>query len=149
MSFESTAVAGRAGTQPRSTSRRAFARHFGEMMLVMFIGMGVLGGLATLAFAAFGGSLSDQSGALRVALMGVYMTVPMVAWMSYRGHSGARNAEMAWSMIAPTLAAAALAAAGLLSTDSAFAVQHAVMIPAMFGVMLWRYEDYAQRHRAA
>jgi hypothetical protein len=43
-------------------------------------------------------------------LMGFDMTVPMVAWMSYRGHPRARNAEMAASMIVPTLVAAALAA---------------------------------------
>jgi hypothetical protein len=37
-------------------SKRAFARHFGEMLLAMFAGMVVLGGLAELAFAAAGGS---------------------------------------------------------------------------------------------
>ena len=56
--------------------------------------------------------------------------------MSYRGHSRARNAEMAASMIVPTLAAAALAALGVLSSAAALGVQHAVMIPAMLGVML-------------
>ena len=79
-------------------------------------------------------------------LMGFDMTVPMVAWMGYRGHSRARNAEMAASMIVPTLAAAALAAAGVLSSAAALGVQHVVMIPAMLGVMLWRYDDYSRAH---
>jgi hypothetical protein len=41
--------------------------------------------------------------------MGLNMTLPMVIWMSYRGHAVARNAEMAVSMIVPSVAAAVLA----------------------------------------
>jgi hypothetical protein len=134
------------GLAGRSGSKRAFARHFGEMLLAMFLGMGVLGGLAALGFAAAGGSSSDLPGGVRVMLMGVYMTVPMVLWMRYRGHSAARNAEMAMAMVVPTAAAAALAFAGALGTGAALGVQHVVMIPAMLGVMLWRYEEYAAPH---
>jgi hypothetical protein len=134
------------GLTAGSGSKRAFARHFGEMIAAMFLGMGVLGGLAALGFAVFGGSSSDLPGGVRVTLMGIYMTVPMVLWMRYRGHSAARNAEMAMSMVVPTVAAAALAFAGALGTGAALAVQHVVMVPAMLGVMLWRYEEYARPH---
>jgi hypothetical protein len=127
-------------------SKRAFARHFGEMLLAMFLGMGVFGGLVALGFAATGGSSSDLPGGVRVMLMGVYMTVPMVGWMAYRGHAAARNVEMAMSMLVPTAGAAALAWAGVLGTGAALGVQHAVMVPAMLGVMLWRYGDYARPH---
>jgi uncharacterized membrane protein YhaH (DUF805 family) len=127
-------------------SRRAFARHFGEMVLAMLLGMVLLGGLAELLFAAFGSSLSDQSGGAQVMLMGLNMTVPMVIWMSYRGHAVARNAEMAMSMIVPSVAAAVLAWAGVLDSAAALGVQHAVMIPAMLAVMLWRYEEYSHAH---
>jgi hypothetical protein len=126
--------------------RRRFIRHFVEMLVAMFAGMIVLGGLTQLAFAAAGGSLSDTPGSVRVLLMGFDMTVPMVAWMGYRGHPRSRNAEMAASMIVPTLAAAALTAVGLLSTGGGLALQHAVMIPAMLAVMLWRYDHYARAH---
>jgi hypothetical protein len=146
MNLESTALSSDAGVSSGSGSKRAFARHFGEMVLAMLAGMVVLGGLAELAFAVSGGSLSDQSGGLQVMLMGVNMTVPMVLWMSYRGHAAARNVEMAMSMIVPTVAAAALAWAGALGSAAALGVQHAVMIPAMLGVMLWRYEDYSHPH---
>jgi hypothetical protein len=125
------------------TSKRVFARHFAEMVLVMFIGMGVFAGLAALAFGAADASLTGQSPALRVTLMGLSMTLPMVAWMRYRGHAAARNAEMAAAMMLPTLAAAALAAVDVLSAGAALGIQHAVMIPAMLGVMLWRYDEYA------
>ena len=124
------------------TGRRVFLRHFVEMLIAMFAGMLVLGGITALVFAVAGGSLSDAPGSVRVMLMG-FDTVPMVAWMSYRGHSRARNAEMAASMIVPTSAAAALAALGVLSSAAALGVQHAVMIPAMLGAMLWRYDDYS------
>jgi uncharacterized membrane protein YhaH (DUF805 family) len=127
-------------------SRRAFARHFGEMVLAMLLGMVLLGGLAELLFAAFGSSLSDQSGGAEVMLMGLNMTVPMVIWMSYRGHAVARNAEMAMSMIVPSVAAAVLAWAGVLESAAALGVQHAIMIPAMLAVMLWRYEEYSHAH---
>jgi hypothetical protein len=140
------AVTVAAGAQTDATSKRAFARHFGEMMLAMVLGMVVLGGLAELAFTAAGTGLSDQPGALRVAMMGAYMTVPMVIWMAHRGHSIARNAEMAGAMIVPSLLAAGLVVAGALDTAAAFGVQHVVMIPAMLGVMLWRYAEYAHPH---
>ena len=134
-------------TSARSgTSKLVFARHFGEMILVMFLGMGVLIGLAALVFAAAGGSLSDQSGGLRVTLMGVAMTGPMVAWMAYRGHTVARNAEMAGAMIAPTMLAAGLAWAGTLDAGAALTIQHVVMVPAMLAVMLFRYDEYAHAH---
>jgi hypothetical protein len=41
---------------------------------------------------------------------------------------------------------ATLAWAGALGTAAGLAVQHSVMVPAMLGVMLWRYEHYSQPH---
>ena len=146
MNRDSAALTIDAVLPSRSGSKRAFARHFGEMLIAMLLGMGVLGGLAALIFAAAGGSSSDPPGGVRVLLMGVYMTVPMVLWMRYCGHAAARNIEMALSMLLPTVAAAALAFAGTLWTGAALGVQHVVMIPAMLGVMLWRYEHYSQPH---
>jgi len=106
----------------------------------------VLGGLAELAFALAGSSLSDQPGGVQIMLMGFNMTVPMVLWMSYRGHARAQNTEMAASMVIPTLAAAVLVWVGALGTAAGLGVQHAAMIPAMLGVMLWRYEHYSEHH---
>jgi hypothetical protein len=126
-------------------SRRRFARHFLEMVVAMFAGMGVLGGLSALGFALAGDSLSDQPGAFRIMLMGVNMTLPMVAWMAYRGHGRNRNMEMAASMLIPSALAAALTGAGVIGTDAGLGIQHAVMVPAMLGVMLWRYDHYARR----
>jgi uncharacterized membrane protein YhaH (DUF805 family) len=146
MSFETTTIENSAAGWSVRTPRRRFARHFGEMLLAMVAGMMVLGGLAAVAFLAAGSDLNDASGAVQVLIMGVSMTVPMVAWMSYRGHDRARSAEMAGSMMVPTLLAAGLAAADALGTHEALGLQHVVMIPAMLGVMLWRYDHYAHEH---
>jgi hypothetical protein len=146
MNHDSTTVSINPGASIGSGNKRAFARHFGEMVLAMLLGMLVLGGLAELVFALYGSSLSDQPGGTQVMLMGFNMTVPMVLWMSYRGHAAARNVEMAMSMIVPSVAAAALAWTGALGSGAALGIQHAVMIPAMLGVMLWRYQDYSHSH---
>jgi len=146
MQHTSTSLTFEAGLSSGSGGKRAFARHFGGMLIAMFLGMLVLGGLATLLFALAGSSLSDQPGGTRVMLMAFDMTVPMVAWMSYGGQASARKVEMASSMVVPSLLAATLAWGGVLGAEAALGVQHAVMIPAMLGVMVWRYEHYSQRH---
>ena len=141
------------GTRPATreerqhrSGRRAFVRHFVEMLVVMFVGMGVFSGLAALLFQAAGSSLTDQSGQLRVMLMGVNMAVPMALWMAFRGHRAARNIEMAGSMLVPSAAAALLVWSGTMDVMAGMVLQHVVMVPAMLGVMLWRYDEYAQ-HR--
>jgi hypothetical protein len=143
----SATIAFDAPAAPR-TSKLAFVRHYAEMVVVMFAGMVVLGGLGGLVFAAAGGSLDVLSGGLKVALMGVSMTVPMVAWMAYRGHTSAQNVEMAGSMIIPTILGAVLTWSGTIDTATGLAIQHVIMLPAMLGVMLWRYDEYAHVHHA-
>ncbi len=132
----------------RATSKAAFARHYGEMVLVMFAGMFDLGGLTELGLTIASSSLDDLSGGLHISLMGLWMTLPMVAWMAYRGHTSAQNSEMAASMIIPTILAAALSWSAAIDTGTGMAIQHAVMLPAMLGVMLWRYDEYAHVHHS-
>ncbi len=129
-----------------SSSRGVFVRHFVEMVVVMFVGMGIFSGLAALAYVAVGTSVSDQSGTHRIILMGVNMAIPMFLWMVFRGHSAARNFEMAGSMLVPSCTAAALVWSGVLDEMTGMLIQHVVMIPAMFGVMLWRYDEYSRHH---
>jgi hypothetical protein len=123
--------------------RRAFVLHVGEMMAVMVAGMVVLGGVVAGALALAGTSLSGASEHVSALVMGFNMTVAMVWWMHYRGHGARDNAEMAASMIVPTGIAIALSVAGLIAEDAVMLVQHLVMIPAMVGVMLLRYDHYA------
>jgi hypothetical protein len=125
-----------------------FARHYAEMVAVMFAGMLVLGIPAGLALSGAGVELADDAPALLLLGMGVTMTVPMVAWMRYRGHGWAPSNEMAASMMIPTLGVVALLAAGLVEgTGTLLAIQHVVMFPAMLGVMLLRVDEYTHAHR--
>jgi len=123
-----------------------FALHYGEMVLVMLLGMFVLGELAALALPVVGLDAPTFSGepAEALSLMAFNMTVPMVAWMRHRGHGWAASAEMAASMIVPTLVALALLAAGTVDDGHALmGIQHALMFPAMLAVMLLRRDEYS------
>jgi flagellar biosynthetic protein FliP len=133
---------------PPRRGQRIFARHFLEMVLVMVAGMGILSGVASLAYRAAGSDLSAQPGYLRVALMGLFMTVPMVVWMAARSHAPARTVEMAASMLIPSAVAAVLVEVDAVGVMTGMGIQHAVMVPAMLAVMLWRYGEYAQPHPA-
>lgn len=135
-------------SNPSQTSQRAFLWHFAEMVAVMIIGMGVFSRITALFLAGVGSGLTDQPAWLRIMLRGVNMTVPMVLWMAWRGHGAARNLEMAASMLVPSALAAALVTTGSLGVMTGMLIQHVVMVPAMLGVMLWRYPVYAHHSGA-
>jgi hypothetical protein len=120
-------------------TRKNFVRHFAEMVLVMFLGMGAVYGALALA----GVSLTGEAIELRAGVMTLSMTVPMVMWMSYRGHAAQQSAEMAGAMVVPTVMALGLHWLGALAAGGVMLVEHVVMIPAMLGVMLLRYEHYS------
>jgi uncharacterized membrane protein YdfJ with MMPL/SSD domain len=106
-----------------------FARHYGEMVLAMAAGMVVLGPPI--------GAIAGHADLVMLANMGVSMTVPMVAWMRYRGNDWRSTLEMAASMIVPTLAALAVLGAGAVEDAGAVMVaEHLVMLLAMAGAML-------------
>lgn len=130
-------VPGGAGT---SAANRRFARHYVEMIAVMFAGMVVLG-------AAVGRVAHiDGTGAMLIE-MGATMTIPMVAWMRLRGHAWQPCLEMAASMVLPTAGTLALLGAGIVEGAGALMViLHAVMLPSMFVAMLWRRDEYSGHH---
>jgi hypothetical protein len=124
-------------------STRYFIRHYVEMLVAMFAGMVVLGAPALLALGAAGVSsaeLRTDVPALMLLGMGVTMTVPMVAWMRYRGHGWGPSNEMAASMLIPTAGVIALLGAGLVDdVGTLLAIEHVVMLPSM----LLRREEYS------
>jgi flagellar biosynthetic protein FliP len=112
------------------------------MLVAMFAGMLVLGGVVEGALLLAGSSLAHAPASVSAAVMGFNMTVPMVAWMRHRGHPARHNAEMAGSMIVPTAAVIALHWLGALPAAAVMEIQHVVMIPAMLAVMAARYDHY-------
>jgi hypothetical protein len=128
-----------------SSSTGHFIRHYIEMVVAMFLGMVVLGAPAGWALGAAGSSWSElntDAPALMLLGMAVTMTVPMVAWMRYRGHGWRANTEMAASMVLPTLAAIGVLAAGLVSIDTLLVGEHIVMLLGMLAAMLLRPDEY-------
>jgi hypothetical protein len=133
-----------------SSATRHFIRHYLEMVAAMFLGMIVLGVPADWALRAVGSStaeLTDDAPALMLLGMAVTMTLPMVAWMRYRGHGWRANAEMAASMVLPTLAAiGALTADVMADVGTLLVVEHVTMLLGMLAAMLLRLDEYTHHH---
>ena len=126
-----------------SPSVKHFLRHYGEMVLAMFLGMAVLGLPADWALRSIGA----DSDAFMFLGMATTMTVPMVGWMIYRGHGWRANTEMSASMFVPTFAVIGLLTTGLLTDIGILmAAEHVVMLLAMAGVMLLRPDEYIHQH---
>ena len=129
-----------------SASTRHFVRHYVEMVIAMFLGMAVLGLPAGWMLNALGSSwaaLNDDAPGLMLLGMAVTMTVPMVAWMRYRGHGWRANTEMSASMFLPTFAVIAMLGAGLVTDIGLLlVVEHVAMLLAMLVAMLLRRAEY-------
>jgi hypothetical protein len=128
------------------TATATFIRHYIEMIAVMFAGMIVLGLPGEAALTAMGSGTSELRGdAPAVVFLGMAatMTIPMVAWMRYRGHRWQPTLEMAASMIIPTLAAIALLALGAMSFGNLMGLEHIAMLLGMLLAMLLRPDEYA------
>lgn len=125
----------------RSASR--FLRHYAEMVAVMFAGMFALMAPIGWLLSAFGTSWSRLSPAMYMFAMALTMTVPMVAWMRYRGHAWRPNLEMAASMLIPTFAVMGVLSAGVGTSGSLMVPEHAGMLTCMLGAMLLRRDEYS------
>jgi hypothetical protein len=117
----------------------------------MFAGMFALMAPTGWLFSASGTSWSRLSRAMNVFCTALTMTVPMIAWMRYRGHAWRRNIEMAASMLLPTFAVMGLLSAGVGTSGSLTVPEHAGMLACMLGAMLYRRDEYSCRthHRHA
>jgi hypothetical protein len=123
-----------------------FLRHYVEMVIAMFLGMALLGVPAGWAMSPLGTSWSElhtSAPALMLLGMAVTMTVPMVAWMRYRGHSWRANTEMSAAMLLPTFAVIALLGGGLVEDIGALLlIEHVAMLLSMLAAMLLRPAEY-------
>jgi hypothetical protein len=126
-----------------STLSKQFLRHYAEMVIAMFLGMAVLGFPVDWAMARLGADSHE----FMFLGMATTMTVPMVAWMWYRGHGWRANAEMSASMFVPTFAVIGVLSAQLLTDlGMLMVIEHVAMLLAMAGVMLLRPAEYVH-HR--
>jgi hypothetical protein len=132
------------------SSKVVFAKHYGEMVLVMFAGMFVLGGALLLIAAGLGAgpdALQEDAPGLVLLGMGFSMTAPMVWWMHRRGHTWSANRAMAAAMILPTAATILFLVTGVIDDlDTLLGIEHIAMFPAMFVAMLPYRTEYTYAH---
>ena len=125
-----------------SASTRHFVRHYVEMVVAMFLGMGVLLPPLGAALRAAGTSL-HSSDVLMISAMALTMTVPMVGWMRFRGHAWPVCADMTAAMVLPTLSVLALLWSGLVGDlGTLLVIEHVAMLPSMVVAMLLRRDEY-------
>src|SRR5512132_331692 len=137
--------------QPQGKKRRCL-RHFFEMVAVMMVGRVALGAAPGACHqlglgSGYAAAWRDHVG-LAAFAMAFNMTVPMVLWMRYRGHSWERGGEMALAMNLPLLPAFVLYGFGAIPAWGVLGMQMMLMIPAMLAAMLYRKEEYAAPHTA-
>ena len=121
-----------------------FLRHYAEMLIAMFAGMVVLGGPAVVLLDA-----GDWAAEPMLLGMAFTMSVPMVAWMRFRGHGWAPAWEMTAAMFIPSIGAILLVWAGAADSEDAMMFQHVAMFPAMLIAMLLRRDEYTHGHARA
>jgi hypothetical protein len=119
------------------------ARHYVEMVVAMVIGMVVLGAAlrGVLALLGVGYSMSGRPELVTLE-MAFTMSAGMAFWMRRRGHAWPGIAEMCGAMFVPALVLVPLLAGGVVGADAAMTVEHLVMLPLMFVVMLRRRAEY-------
>ncbi|WUH98540.1 hypothetical protein OHR68_34320 [Spirillospora sp. NBC_00431] len=127
--------------RPRAIAWRHFLRHYLEMVAAMFVGMAVFGiavqGLLPLAGLEVPGG--EEWGSVEMA---AEMSAGMVIWMRYRGHGWAGSLEMTGAMFAPLAVLFPLLWLGAVPAGSLMLLEHLVMLPAMFLLMLRRRAEY-------
>ena len=116
---------------------RHFIRHYLEMVAAMFAGMLILGAPAAAASEALG---YEAPPAVELLSMAAVMTVPMVAWMRYRGHAWQPCWEMSAAMFLPTFVAIALLP--FVEYMTLMGAEHVAMLVAMLLAMLARPREY-------
>jgi putative intracellular protease/amidase len=141
---DTTVTENRPAADPQGTatpSRRVlvgrFARHYVEMVLAMFAGMLVLGGLLRLVLGVAGVEYgSDSHPYLAATEMGLTMAAGMAFWMHYRRHHWSHVVEMSAAMLLPLVFLFPLAWTGGVSPASLPMLEHVAMFPLMLAVML-------------
>lgn len=121
-----------------------FWLHFLEMFAAMMIGM-MAGRVVFLAVTGL--SSTTQAGRLypwqSVLSMALSMTVPMAAWMLFRGHGRRNSGEMAAAMLVPAIPFVILCSLHVLAGGTANGVYMVLSTLAMVGLMFYRRDVYS------
>jgi hypothetical protein len=123
----------------------AFWRHFLQMLAAMAVGMIATGAifLSVVGLKTWD-QVIVQYPAQALLAMAAGMTIPMVAWMLFRGMGRRNSAEMAAATVLPVVPFLCLVWFGVTNSApcGAYCV---VMIVAMLGLMLYRRDEYSMK----
>jgi hypothetical protein len=117
-----------------------FLEMFAAMMIGMMVGMRVFLAVVGLSSTSQAGRLYPWQSVLAIA---VSMTVPMVAWMMFRGHGRRNSAEMAAAMLVPAIPFIILCALDVLAGGPANRIYMVLSTLAMLGLMFYRRAVYS------
>lgn len=131
-------TAGRAGS-----GWKPFLRHYLEMIVAMLVGMVTLYPLWELAVDRLVTAVWVHRTDVDLTAMALAMTVPMVAWMLWRGHRGLPVLEMAVAMCAGFWVFFPFLWAGLLDEMAVMMAGHVAMPLFMLLAMLARRGEYS------
>lgn len=124
-----------------------FTLHLLEMCMVMCAGAIVL---SVLFFGAAGllgySNLPQTAPELSVLVIAVNLSLPMAAWMRYRGMAWQPTMEMSGATMVFGLMLIAAYWLDLIAKGSLVEIQTSVACPLMLGVMLFRPRLYAGHH---
>jgi hypothetical protein len=129
-----------------TTANRRFAFHYLEMVVAMFVGMGVFAPVWHLVFDAFGSDAMDRTDVMAMS-MATNMVVGMSLWMWFRGHTAAPIAEMAAAMYLPFVVLLVPLWLGVISSAFLMVAGHVLMLGTMLLAMLYRRAEYSCHHR--
>ncbi len=120
-----------------------FWRHFLQMLAVMVVGMITTGAVfLTIVGVKTWDEVTAQYPTQALLAMAAGMTVPMVAWMAYRGMGWKNTYEMAAVMVVPVIPFLCLVWFDV--TNSAQCGAYClVTVAAMLGLMLHRRTEYS------
>jgi len=121
-----------------------FVGHYVEMVVAMFIGMGLL----ALPWMLIWPGLRDHP-VLDTLVMVANMTIGMATWMTIRRHSRPMIVEMSVAMVAPFVVLLAPLATGVITADTLMTAGHLLMFLTMLAAMLLRRQDYTHHHGTA
>jgi hypothetical protein len=90
--------------------------------------------------------LIQQSPELSVLVMGIILSLPMLAWMRFRGHEWRPALEMASTTIVLAILLVSLGWLGVLAKSSLLEWMRTLACPAMLIPMLFRLDIYTAHH---
>lgn len=130
----------------RAAAAARFLAHYVEMVVAMAAGMLVLHPAWTLAIAGTAPTSVLRSVEVDTIVMATAMSVPMVAWMRYRGHGWAPAWEMSLAMYAGFIVLYPVHWAGVVNDAAVMSYGHVLMLGFMLLPMLLRRHEYTTAH---